>query len=166
MYDNNEQSWSKQARYFFLYDYGGTGKTFIWRALAIALRSKGEIVLIVASSEIVALLIPGERTAHSRFGIPITIDEASTCGIDHDTPLALLVIKAKLIIWEEAPMMHIHCFKALDRTFRDVMKEVDKKNNYISFGSKVVVFDGDFRKILPVIAKGTRPEIVNATINS
>lgn len=26
---------------FFLYGYGGTGKTFIWRALSAALRSKG-----------------------------------------------------------------------------------------------------------------------------
>ncbi|KAL8162507.1 hypothetical protein V2J09_013996 [Rumex salicifolius] len=35
---------------FFLYEYGGTGKTFIWRALASGLRSKCEIVIIVTSS--------------------------------------------------------------------------------------------------------------------
>jgi len=35
------------------------GKTFIWRAMSSALRSKGEIVLTVASSGIAALLIPG-----------------------------------------------------------------------------------------------------------
>jgi Cdc6-like AAA superfamily ATPase len=56
---------------FFIYGYGGTGKTFIWRAMSSALRSKGEIVLTVASSGIAALLIPGGRTAHSRFHIPI-----------------------------------------------------------------------------------------------
>jgi len=113
---------------FFLYGYGGTGKTFIWRAMSAAIRSRGEIVLTVASSGIAALLILGGRIAHSRFGIPLLIHEASTCSLKLKTPLAQLVIQAKLIIWDEAPMMHIFCFEALDRSFRDVMKEVNKKN--------------------------------------
>jgi ATP-dependent DNA helicase PIF1 len=66
---------------FFLYGYGGSGKTYIWRAMSAALRSKGEIVLTVASSGIAALLIPGGRTAHSRFAIPINVHETSTCEI-------------------------------------------------------------------------------------
>ncbi|XP_074309151.1 uncharacterized protein LOC141643752 [Silene latifolia] len=43
---------SNQGGVFFVYGYGGTGKTFIWRTLCAALRSKGEIVLPVASSGI------------------------------------------------------------------------------------------------------------------
>jgi len=107
---------------FFLYGYGGTGKTFLWRAMAAALRSQGEIVLTVVSSGIAALLIPGGRTAHSRFGIPILIHEASTCPTEPDSSLAKLIIKAKLIVWDEAPMMLRHCFEAVDRSFRDVMR--------------------------------------------
>ncbi|KEH36616.1 PIF1-like helicase [Medicago truncatula] len=151
---------------FFLYGYGGTGKTFIWRALCAALRSDGEIVLACASSGIAALLIPGGRTAHSRFGILFTIDECSMCGVTPNTPLASLLIKAKLIIWDEAPMMHKHCFEALDRSLRDVLKTVDKRNKDIPFGGKVVVLGGDFRQILPVMLGSTRPEFVNASINS
>lgn len=56
---------------FFLYGFGGTGKTFVWNTLSAALRSKGLIVLNVASSGIASLLLPGGRTAHSRFSIPI-----------------------------------------------------------------------------------------------
>ncbi|KAL5194228.1 Replication protein A DNA-binding subunit B [Glycine soja] len=55
---------------FFLYGFGGTGKTFIWRTLASSLRAKNQIVIIVASSGIASLLLPGGRTAHSRFKIP------------------------------------------------------------------------------------------------
>jgi hypothetical protein len=33
---------------FFLYGYGGTGKTYIWRVLSAALRSIGQIVIAVA----------------------------------------------------------------------------------------------------------------------
>ncbi|MCH87034.1 ATP-dependent DNA helicase PIF1, partial [Trifolium medium] len=69
--------------------------------------------------------------------------------------------RAKLIIWDEAPMMHKHCFEAVDRTLRDIMKE-----KRYPFGGKVVVLGGDFRKILPVIPKGTRYEIVQSAINS
>ncbi|AES94974.1 PIF1-like helicase [Medicago truncatula] len=135
---------------FFLYGYGGTGKTFLWRAMSAAIRSRGEIVLTVASSGIAALLILGGRIAHSRFDLPFIIDE----------------FQARLVIWDEAPMMHKFCFEAFDRSFRDVMKEVDKRNKYIPFGGKFVVFGGDFMQILYVIPKGRRPEIVHATINS
>ncbi|MCH85030.1 helicase-like protein [Trifolium medium] len=48
-------------------DAVATGKTYIWRALSAALRSTCDIVLAVASSGIASLLIPGGRTAHSRF---------------------------------------------------------------------------------------------------
>ncbi|XP_019158572.1 PREDICTED: uncharacterized protein LOC109155340 [Ipomoea nil] len=56
---------SKRGGLFFVYGYGGTGKTFMWRALSSELRSKGQIVLNVASSGIASLLLPGGRTAHS-----------------------------------------------------------------------------------------------------
>ncbi|KAF1877459.1 hypothetical protein Lal_00040175, partial [Lupinus albus] len=35
-----------------------------------------------------------------------------------------------------------------------------------TFGGKVIVFGGDFRQILPVIPRGSRSNIINATINS
>ena len=76
---------------FFLYGYGGTGKTFLWRTLTSALRSEGHIVLAVASSGIASLLLPGGRTAHSRFRIPISITEDSTCSIDQGSDLAELL---------------------------------------------------------------------------
>jgi len=71
-------------------------------------------VLTVASSGITTLLISGGRTKHSRFGIPIIVDEISTCVIHPKIPMAQLISKAKLIIWDEEPMMHKHCFEALD----------------------------------------------------
>ncbi|KAL7145491.1 hypothetical protein ABFS83_07G088000 [Erythranthe nasuta] len=100
---------------FFLYGHGGTGKTFLWRTLSAAVRSKGEIVINVASSGIASLLLPDGRTAHSRFGLPINE----------------LLIRAKLIIWDEAPMMHRYCFEALDKTMKSIL-QADKP-----FGGKL-----------------------------
>ncbi|XP_035845357.1 uncharacterized protein LOC118491583 [Helianthus annuus] len=105
---------------YFIYGYGGTGKTFLWKTFAAALRSKGEVVLNVASSGIALLLLDGGRTAHSRFVIPININEDSICSIEPNSKLGGLIKETKLIIWDEAPMTHKHCFEALDRTMRDI----------------------------------------------
>ena len=70
---------------FFLYGFGGTGKTFIWRTIASSLRAENQIIIIVASSGIASLLLPGGRTAHSRFKILVPIFEDSTCNIHQGT---------------------------------------------------------------------------------
>ncbi|CAN7111832.1 unnamed protein product, partial [Brassica rapa subsp. narinosa] len=138
------------------------GKTFLWNILSAAVRSRGDVVLNVASSGIAALLLPGGRTAHSRFSIPINPDQFSTCKIQPGSHQAELISKASLIIWDEAPMMSKHCFESLDRSLNDIMKTTDDR----PFGGKVVVFGGDFRQILPVIPKGNRADIVMASLNS
>lgn len=62
---------------YFVYGPGGTGKTLFWSTIISRLRSEGKIVLVVASSGITSLLMEGGRTVHSRFKIPIEIDEFS-----------------------------------------------------------------------------------------
>nr|XP_043639179.1 ATP-dependent DNA helicase PIF1-like [Erigeron canadensis] len=92
---------------FFLYGYGGTGKTFVSKTLSSAIRAKGDIVLNVASSGIAALLLEGG-----------------------------LLIKTRLIIWDEAPMMHRHCFETLDRTLRDILSTTSSSCADKPFGGK------------------------------
>ncbi|XP_031091108.1 uncharacterized protein LOC115996106 [Ipomoea triloba] len=158
--------YSNKGGLYFVYGYGGTGKTFLWRALSAYIRAKGQIVINVASSGIASLLLPGGRTSHSRFAIPISINEESTCNIHQGSQLADLIVAAKLIIWDEAPMMHKHCFEALDRTMRDILRFVNQDSGHRTFAGKTVVFGGDFRQILPVVPKGSRQDIVSSAINS
>jgi len=125
---------------------------------------QGIIVLIVASSGIASLLLSGGRTTHSKFRIPIPTIDNSICNIEQGSKAAKLLKVVDLIIWDEAPMAYKLCFEALDKTLNDVMKHHKKSNSV--FGGKVVVFKGDFRHILLVIPRGTRSDIVNATINA
>ncbi|XP_076911702.1 uncharacterized protein LOC143569755 [Bidens hawaiensis] len=90
---------------FFVYGYGGTGKTYLWKTLCTSIRSQGKIVLSIASSGIASLLLSGGRTAHSRFHIPINLVEDSFCYIKPDSDLAYLLRETSLIIWDEAPMV-------------------------------------------------------------
>ncbi|XP_058746103.1 uncharacterized protein LOC131618973 [Vicia villosa] len=149
---------------FFLHGYGGTGKTYMWRTLSSAIRSKKKIVLTVASSGIASLLLPGGRTAHSKFKIPVPTLDNSTCNIDKDTEHSELFEATNVIIWDEALMAHKNCFEALDKTLKDVMSKKGLANTI--FGGKVVVFEGDFRQILPVVPRAGRSDIVHASICS
>ena len=55
-------------------------------------------------------------------------------------------------------MQHRHCVEAVDRTLRDIC------DSEKPFGGITVVLGGDFRQILPVIPKGVREQIVNASL--
>ncbi|KAF7810574.1 ATP-dependent DNA helicase PIF1 [Senna tora] len=145
---------------FFVNGFGGSGKTFIWNTLTSAIRGRGQIVLAVASSGIASQLIPGERTAHSRFTIPLNCNENSTCNIVQGSDLANLLIHTKLMIWDEAPMAHKFCFEALDRSLKDIIGNENPECYTKPFGGKVVAFGGDFPQILPVICRRSREDIV------
>ena len=73
------------------------------------------------------------------------MDDASTCAISAQSPLAELIRRTALIVWDEAPMAHRHHLEAFDRTLRDIAGSDEP------FGGKVLVLGGDFRQILPVI---------------
>jgi hypothetical protein len=106
-----EQS-PKRTR-FFVQGAGGTGKTFLYKCFYSYFRSRGKIVLCVASSGIAAQLLPSGRTSYSRFQIPLNIDEFSTCAITRDSAVAELLRRTGLIIWDKVPMQHKYCFEAV-----------------------------------------------------
>ncbi|GAU22594.1 hypothetical protein TSUD_134940 [Trifolium subterraneum] len=114
---------------------------------------------------ITSQLLPGGRTAHSKFKILVPTLDNSKCEIEHNDEHAGLLKQTKLIIWDEAPMAHRFTFEALERTLRDVMSSYTAKCETI-FGGKVIIFGGDFRQIFPVVLRGSRSDIVHASINA
>ena len=144
---------------FFMDGPGGTGKTSLYNTLLAKIRSRGEIALAMASSGLAALLLQGGRTIHSRLKVPITLNELSVCNISKQSSLAKLIQIAKLLVWDEAPMVHRHAAECIDRTLRDLC------SSDLPFVGKVVLFGGDFRQILPIIRHGSRAEVVSSCLN-
>lgn len=138
---------------FFLHGYRGTCKTYMWRTLASSLRSKHDICLIVATSGIDSLLLSGGRTVHSNFKILVPTMRNSTWKIDYNDDVAEFLRQTKLIIWDEAPMTHMHAFKALDKILKDVMSTYGTSEDL--FVGKVVMFSGNLRHILPIVSRGS-----------
>ncbi|XP_010239293.1 ATP-dependent DNA helicase PIF2-like [Brachypodium distachyon] len=165
---NNEQRFAfdeimdhvlqKKSKVFFIDGPGGTGKTYLYRALLAKVRSIKLIAIATATSGITASIMPGGRTAHSRFKIPINIQEDTMCNFSEQSGTAKLLNRASLIIWDEVAMTKRHAVEALDRTLQDIT------GHKLPFGGKVIVFGGDFRQVLPVVRRGTRAQIVDASI--
>ena len=103
-------------------------------------------------------MLDGGTTAHSRFKIPIAINENSTCNIAAQSPEAELIRNTDLVFWDEAVMQHRHVFEAVNRTFQDIRQDERP------FGGVVVCLCGDFRQTLPIIPKAPRGQIVSACI--
>ncbi|KAH7661261.1 DNA helicase protein [Dioscorea alata] len=125
---------------------------------------KGKIVFVVASSGIASLLLHGGRTVHSRFKIPINIEEYSTCRISKQTQLARLIEEATLIVFDEAPMIHRNCLEALNKTLQDLLSDKKPKTSTRPFGGKTLVLGEDFHQILLVIKYRSKIDIINAAI--
>ena len=72
------------------------------------------IALATTSSRVAVGILPGRCLAHSRFKIPLQLN------ISKQSALATLFRMKKLIVQDEAPMIHQRTIKALDRTLHDI----------------------------------------------
>ena len=75
-----EHALNGRPQVFFVDGPGGTGKTYLYKALLAKVRSIGHVAIATATSGIAASNMPGGRTAHSRFKIPIKVDDTSVCN--------------------------------------------------------------------------------------
>ncbi len=149
-----------QGKFFFLDAPGGTGKTFLINVILAFVRSHHKIAVAVASSGIAATLLPGGRTAHSAFRIPIDIQtiDFPTCNITSTSGRGELLKRTHLIIWDECTMAHKKCIEALNHTLQDL------RGNSLLMGGITVLLSGDFRQTLPIVKKGTRADEVEASL--
>ena len=139
---------------------GGTGKTFVIKLILVKVRCDGKIALAVASSGIAATLLPGGRTAHSMFKLPINLNsEQPTCNIRKGTALADLLQITDLIIWDECTMAHRAALGGLDRSLRDIRDQPE-----LPMGGITLLLASDFRQTLPIVLRETRADDVKASL--
>ncbi|KAL6856293.1 hypothetical protein ACP4OV_019095 [Aristida adscensionis] len=111
-----------QGGVFFVDGPGGTGKTYLYKALLATVRNQEKIAVATATSGVAASIMPGGRTAHSRFKIPLSIDNGAYCSFMKQSGTAKLLKTASLIIWDEASMTKRQAIEALDNSMRDIME--------------------------------------------
>lgn len=65
------KQWKLKIDVFFVDNPIGIGKTSLYRFLLVEIRSNRMIALATATYNLVASIIPGDWTSHSRFNIPL-----------------------------------------------------------------------------------------------
>lgn len=70
---NNHNTISNGINCFYIDGPGGSGKTFIYTTLYHMLRSENKNVNTMAYTEIAATLLPGGKTVHKSFGMPVPL---------------------------------------------------------------------------------------------
>jgi len=117
---------------FFVDGPGGTRKTYLYRALLATIGSQNKIVVATTTSGVAASIMPGGRTALSRFKIPLILDDGAFCTFTKQSGTTKLLQTASLIIWDEVTMMKRQGVEALDNSLCDIM---DHPN--LSFGGRL-----------------------------
>ena len=133
---------NEQMLQLFLDARGGCGKTFLLNAVLAAVRSLlmgGCVALAMGTTGIAANLLLLGRTFHSRMKAPLTPTEDQIFPITGQSVLTQLLRMSKLLLIDEATMLHKNHMEALDRTLRDLL--VDER----PFAGKVLIMSGDFR---------------------
>ncbi|KIJ55967.1 hypothetical protein M422DRAFT_151019, partial [Sphaerobolus stellatus SS14] len=147
--------------YVFMDGKAGRGKTFLIEAIVNYVCSIGKVAIVTATSAFAALLYPGGRTAHSTFKVPVQEDnEMLVAEVEFNSPHADLLREASVIVWDEAPMANRVVLECVDVLLRNICQRD------LPFGGKIFACAGDFRQTCPVIRRGSRPQIVDASIRS
>lgn len=103
----------------------------------------------------------GGKTAHSALKLPLNVAEQEypVCNITRSSARGQLLMRCKIIIWDECTMAHRKSLEALDKTLQDLRK------NTRLMGGILLLLSGDFRQTLPVIPKSTPNKRMFKAIN-
>jgi len=88
---NSDESTSV-CRAYFTDEPGGTGKTFVYRCLIQSCINLEMQVISVAWTGIAAMLLPHGRTVHSRFKLPLNLNEHSVSGLKVNSKEAAIIL--------------------------------------------------------------------------
>ncbi|XP_012152737.2 uncharacterized protein LOC105664139 [Megachile rotundata] len=146
---------------FFLDGPGGTGKTFIYKALIQHFRNNGHVVIPSAWTGIAALLLPGGRTSHYFFKLPVPLTEHSNCNVSRASAAGQRLMAARLIIMDEASMCERRALTAMDRILKDLTGNSERP-----FGGKIILLGGDFRQCAPIIPNAPAGSNIAESIRS
>lgn len=129
-------------------------------------RAEGHFAVACALTGIAGLLLEGGTTVHSRWGVPLHLDEDSVSNISLHTEKARIIREARLMVIDEATMGNRKLYAVLDRFLRDLMRTEAAALEHVPFGGKIILLAGDWRQLPPVVTQGGRPATVNASLKS
>ncbi|KAJ8949401.1 hypothetical protein NQ318_007499 [Aromia moschata] len=124
-------------RVFYIDGPGGTGKTYLYNTIINYVVTKLHLGIL-----------------------PLNLSAETTAGWHLESEESIRFRDSvALIVWDEAPMTHRLAVEAVDRYLREMMND-----RWTVMGGKVALFGGDFRQVLPVVPRGHRASIIDASL--
>ena len=68
--------------------------------------------------------------------------------------------QAQLLVLDEFTMGHRYLHECLNHSLRDV------RSNNKPFGGLTILFSGDWKQTLPVVKRGSRAQVIDATLKN
>ncbi|CAG8672061.1 28029_t:CDS:2 [Dentiscutata erythropus] len=128
---------SNDNKCFFIDGPGGTRKIFLYETLCYILSGLGIEVLTVAWTEIAANLLPGATTVHT------------------NSKDAEIIKKAKVVIWDKAPMAFGQVLEVIEAGLRDLIQTKQL------FGGKIMILGVISGKFCPQLEKHQKHKYLN-----
>jgi PIF1-like helicase len=114
------------------------------------------------AAQIPEVQMPADWNAPRQFPLPVAPAPMERIGAIFGNPVGVSPFapmeQTSIIIWDEVPMQHKYATDAVDRTLRDLKKIL------CPFSGITILFGGDFRQTLPVIPRGSREQVIAASI--
>ncbi|RCV30103.1 hypothetical protein SETIT_6G067300v2 [Setaria italica] len=117
----------------------GRGHVFFVDGLEALVRSMDLIAIATTTSSIATSIMPGGRTAHSRFKIPIELGDNCVCNFTKQSGTTALLHATSLIIWDEVAMTLRQAVKTLDRSLIGNGTEETYINDYVLLPEDIVI---------------------------
>jgi hypothetical protein len=136
----------------------GCGKTMLLNTILSYARMDNNIGIATAATGMGAQLLILGTTCHKRFIIPIPCHRLSSCGINLDSDKASIIHQSRIIVIDEAFMMHRNEFDCIDSFLQSLMQNVSP------MGNKLVLAVYDPMQLPPVVPGGNRNAITSQTI--
>lgn len=151
----------KKRASYYVDGIGGSGKTFVFRALCHMLRGKGCRFKCMAFTGVAATLLPAGQTIHRtfRFGVPLL--PGCVSGIKPNSKEARELLETDVFICDEAPMCPKFAFEAMDKKLQELTKVYD-----VPFGGKVFIMSGDTRQCLPVKRYASQTDLIIMSVKN
>jgi hypothetical protein len=158
-YDRFTRAYEKNTERTFILDApGGTGKTYVLRAVQHYLITKGKEPCIMSWAGIAASMYSGGRTVHNAFSLKLDCNQTCNINIPRDSPLGRRLLKHDVFIMDEAPMTPKCVLEAIDVWLRNYLDR-DKK-----WGGKLMILAGDGRQTSPILQGGSTDTLIGMTI--
>jgi hypothetical protein len=155
---NAQSIYRKDSKILFVDGPGGTGKTFLYNVINHFCNAKKIKVANMAFSGIAATLLQNGRTLHNRFKLPVPLYNNSNSSISPQMKEWIEIKETEVFIIDEASMVPKHALQIIHNLLAQMMKNQD------ILGSKIFLFGGDFRQILPIEKNATKAQLINLSL--